>query len=69
MSILITGGAGFVGSSLAKLYRSKYPSRKIVVFDNLRRRGSEKNLDYFKENNIDFIHGDIRIRLIIIMIL
>lgn len=62
MSILITGGAGFVGSSLAKLYRNKYPSRRIVIFDNLKRRGSEKNLDKFKELNIEFIHGDIRIR-------
>jgi CDP-paratose 2-epimerase len=60
LSIFITGGAGFVGSSLAKSYRNKYPSRRIVVFDNLKRRGAELNLPEFKKIGIDFVHGDIR---------
>jgi CDP-paratose 2-epimerase len=60
LSIFITGGAGFVGSSLAKSYRSKFPARRIVVFDNLKRRGAELNLPEFKKLNIDFVHGDIR---------
>jgi len=58
--ILITGGAGFVGSRLALAYRERYPSASIVVLDNLRRRGSEINLPLFKERGIDFRHGDIR---------
>lgn len=62
MDILITGGAGFVGSSLARLLRSEYPQWRITAFDNLKRRGSELNLPIFKENGIEFIHGDIRDR-------
>lgn len=60
MNILITGGAGFVGSSIALHFKHKYPNAKITAFDNLKRRGSEINLQKFKENKIDFVHGDIR---------
>lgn len=60
MTILITGGAGFVGSNLALSLKAKYPHYKIIVFDNLRRRGSELNLKIFYEKAIEFIHGDIR---------
>lgn len=60
MTILITGGAGFVGSNLAFSLKDKYPHYKIIVFDNLRRRGSELNIKKFHEAGIAFIHGDIR---------
>ena len=60
MKILITGGAGFVGSSLALNLKQKYSNYEIIVFDNLKRRGSELNLIKFKQLNIEFIHGDIR---------
>ena len=60
MNILITGGAGFVGSSLALHFKNKFPSAKITAFDNLKRRGSEINLQKFKDAGIEFIHGDIR---------
>ena len=59
MRVLILGGAGFVGSSLAKLFASC--GVNIVVFDNLKRRGSELNIADFKALNIRFVHGDIRI--------
>lgn len=58
--VLITGGAGFVGSFLAKRWKSEFPKDEIIVFDNLRRRGSELNLADFKKLGIQFIHGDIR---------
>lgn len=60
MKIVITGGAGFVGSTLCLQLRNKYPLYEIIAFDNLKRRGSELNLIDFQKNNIQFIHGDIR---------
>ena len=39
--VLITGGAGFVGSSLSLQLKQKYPDYHVVVLDNLKRRGSE----------------------------
>ncbi len=60
MRVLITGGAGFVGSNLAVSLKKKYPSYEIIVFDNLRRRGSELNIRRFQELEINFVHGDVR---------
>ena len=60
MVILITGGAGFVGSNLSIHLKKAFPSSTVYAFDNLRRRGSELNLTRLKENDIEFIHGDIR---------
>ena len=60
--ILITGGAGFVGSSLAVLFRKAFTEIQITSFDNLKRRGGELNLLRLKEHNIEFVHGDIRCR-------
>jgi len=59
--ILITGGAGFVGSSLALAWREREPAARIVVLDNLRRRGSELNLPRLAAHGIEFRHGDIRV--------
>lgn len=58
--ILITGGAGFVGSSLAAAFMKQYPNCVVTAFDNLMRRGSELNLEYLKEHGVRFVHGDVR---------
>jgi CDP-paratose 2-epimerase len=58
--ILITGGCGFVGSSLAICLKRKYPAYEIYTLDNLKRRGSELNLPRLKDAGVHFIHGDIR---------
>lgn len=61
MRILITGGAGFVGSFLARTFCETQASCQVVVMDNLLRRGSELNLPLFRKLNIEFIHGDVRV--------
>ena len=59
-AILVTGGAGFVGSNLAMAFKAKYPEQEILVLDNLKRRGSEYNLPRLTQAGIKFLHGDIR---------
>lgn len=60
MKYLITGGCGFLGSNMAEYYINK--GDQVIVFDNLYRHGSEKNLEWLNslEGNFDFIKGDIR---------
>ena len=58
--VLITGGAGFVGSNLALALKTRYPQTKVTAFDNLHRRGSELNLNRLAEAGVAFVHGDIR---------
>jgi CDP-paratose 2-epimerase len=61
-NILITGGAGFVGSNLALKLKQDYPEVSITVLDNLKRRGSELALPRLRQAGIEFVHGDIRAR-------
>jgi CDP-paratose 2-epimerase len=60
MRILITGGAGFIGSSLGLALRTRRPDWEIVALDNLYRRGSELNLPRLKAAGVEFVHGDVR---------
>jgi CDP-paratose 2-epimerase len=60
MKILITGGAGFVGSSLALSLRGRWPGCEVVCLDNLYRRGSELNLPRLQEAGVQFRRGDVR---------
>lgn len=60
MHILITGGAGFAGSTLCIQLKKKYPSYTITAFDNLKRSGAEFNLAELRKLSVHFIHGDIR---------
>ena len=62
MITLVTGGAGFVGASLAIRLKSNYPNSRVISLDNLRRRGSELNVPRLIQHGIEFIHGDIRNR-------
>jgi CDP-paratose 2-epimerase len=58
--VLVTGGAGFVGASLALALRGRRPDWDIVALDNLRRRGSELNLPRLRAAGVRFEHGDVR---------
>jgi CDP-paratose 2-epimerase len=60
MRILITGGAGFVGSSLALLFKRDRPNDEVCAFDNLRRRGSELAVTRLAQAGVTFVHGDVR---------
>lgn len=60
--ICITGGAGFVGSNLAVLFKEHYVGCEVVAIDNLMRRGSELNLERLRASGVVFSHGDVRNR-------
>jgi CDP-paratose 2-epimerase len=60
MRVLITGGAGFVGSNLGCALSLRHPDWEIVAFDSLRRRGSELTLARLRDAQVAFIHGDVR---------
>jgi dTDP-glucose 4,6-dehydratase len=58
--ILITGGAGFIGSHLVRHFVLKYPQYKIINFDALTYAGNLANLsDIESQANYTFIKGDI----------
>lgn len=59
--ILITGGAGFVGSNLAVSLKRSFPEVSVTAVDNLKRRGSELNLPRLEEHSVRFEHGDVRL--------
>ena len=59
-NILITGGAGFIGSHVIRLFVNKYPSYRIVNFDKLTYAGNLENLkDVENASNYVFEKGDI----------
>ena len=59
-AILITGGAGFIGSHLTKLFVKKYPAYHIVNLDKLTYAGNLENLKEIEQQpNYSFVKGDI----------
>ena len=58
--LLITGGAGFVGSNLAVSLAGRHPEWEVVALDNLYRRGSRLNLPRLEAAGVEFVEGDVR---------
>jgi dTDP-glucose 4,6-dehydratase len=59
-TILITGGAGFIGSHVVRLFVNQYPDKTILNLDNLTYAGNLENLrDIEKSKNYTFIKTDI----------
>ena len=58
--ILITGGCGFVGSSLSLRMRRAYPSAEVVALDNFYRSGSELNARRIEAAGVHVMRADVR---------
>ena len=61
-TILVTGGAGFIGSNIVFHFQKKFPNSKIVVFDCFRNEeilsnGNPKSFGHYK--NLNGFHGDV----------
>lgn len=60
MKILVTGGAGFIGSCFVRHILTKYVNYKVINLDALTYAGNIENLDDIKDNkNYTFVHGNI----------
>jgi len=58
--ILITGGAGFIGSNYVHYHHEKYPNDDIFVIDKLTYAGNKKNIEaLINAGSVTFIQGDI----------
>lgn len=59
MKLLVTGGAGFIGSNFVRHIYDARPDWHITVLDNLTYAGNSKNLEGLAADRFDFIKGDI----------
>lgn len=60
MKILVTGGAGFIGSNFILYWLKNHPKDEIVNLDKLTYAGNLENLKEIENNsNYEFVHGDI----------
>ena len=56
MKVVITGGLGYIGTELCKLYSGEARFKEIIVLDN---RFASERVTQLSNWGIDFIHGDI----------
>ena len=65
-TMLVTGGAGFIGSNFCRMMLKKYPDYRIVVLDSLTYAGNPENFaDYESDLRFSFVKGDIRDREVV----
>ena len=66
MRLLVTGGAGFIGSCFVRHILTKHPDYKIINLDALTYAGNIENLNDVKNNpNYTFVHGNICDKLLV----
>lgn len=58
--VLVTGGAGFIGSNFVHRLLELHPGAHVVVLDALTYAGRRENLDGLSARQLTFVHGDIR---------
>src|ERR1043166_2607871 len=58
--VLVTGGAGFIGSNFVHRLLARFPGAHVVVLDALTYAGRRENLDGLPAAKLTFVHGDIR---------
>ena len=59
MKLLVTGGAGFIGSNFVRYVYRERPDWRVTVFDNLTYAGNTKNIEGLDTARVSFIKGDI----------
>ena len=59
LKLLVTGGAGFIGSNFVHHHLEQYPDDEIVVLDKLTYAGRMENLDGIAAGKVSFVEGDI----------
>lgn len=57
--LLVTGGAGFIGSNFVRYWREAHPEEPVVVLDALTYAGNRSNLDGLEGEACHFVHGSI----------
>lgn len=58
--VLVTGGAGFIGSNFVHRLIGRFPHAEVVVLDALTYAGRRENLHGIPDRQMTFVHGDIR---------
>jgi dTDP-glucose 4,6-dehydratase len=59
MHLLVTGGAGFIGSNFVRYWNERHPADRVVVLDALTYAGNTENIADLIGPSVRFVHGDI----------
>ena len=63
--LLVTGGAGFIGSNFARYWAAAHPGDRIIVLDALTYAGNRANLAGLADERVRFVRGDIGDRALV----
>ena len=59
-TVLVTGGAGFIGANFVRHRLASHPGERMIVLDALTYAGNRRNLAGIDPDRCEFVHGDIR---------